>query len=73
MESVEVLLQLVDRFMQAGFNQVVDADIAPAGQQLTSEAVQVIRWALNRLLLNLLEGVVDPFWRVIRLGNLGDA
>ena len=58
-ELVEVLLKLVNGFMQTGFDQVVDPHIAPAGQELSAQTVEVIRRVLARVLLDLLQGVAD--------------
>ena len=58
-ELVEVLLQLINGFMQTGFDQVVDPHIAPAGQELSAQTVEVIRRVLARELLDLLQGVAD--------------
>ena len=55
-ELVEVLLELVNGFMQAGFDQVVDPHIAPAGQELSAQTVEVIRCVLVWLPLDLLQG-----------------
>lgn len=47
-QPVEVALQLIGGFVQSGFDQAVDAHVAPSGQQLAAQAVEVIGRALNR-------------------------
>ena len=50
--------------MQTGFDQVVDPHIAPTGQELSPQAVEVIRRVLARMLLDLLQGVADALQAV---------
>ena len=59
-QAIEILLQSVDRFMKAAFDQVVDTHVAPPGQQLTPQAVKVVGCSLNGLALDLLQGFIDP-------------
>ena len=59
MEPIEVLLQLIDRFVKTVFDEVVDSDVAPAGKQLTTQTIQVIRLFQDRLGLDLLQRVAD--------------
>ena len=59
MEPIEVLLQLIDRFVQTVFDEVVDSDVAPAGKQLTTQTIQVIGLLHDRLGLDLLQRVAD--------------
>ena len=59
MQPVQIALQLIDGLMQSAFDQSVDADVAPLGQQLTAQAFQVIRWAGEGFPLNELQRLVD--------------
>ena len=59
MQPVQIALQLIDGLMQSAFDQSVDADVAPLGQQLTAQAFQVIRWAGVGFPLNALQRLVD--------------